>query len=83
MIQTGTYRHYKSKLYEVLWLTVHSETWEELVLYKALYKCKEFPKNQLWVRPKDMFFETVVTDWVEKPRFEYMWNKKYENIWDY
>ena len=33
----GKYQHYKGEYYEVLGLVRHSETLEELVLYKALY----------------------------------------------
>ncbi len=74
------YRHYKNKLYEVLWHVRHSETLEELVLYKALYDSEEFWEKALWVRPKEMFEESVIVDWVDKPRFEYVWDKKYENL---
>ena len=79
-MKKGIYKHYKNKLYEVLGLVRHSESLEELVLYKALYNSKEFWENSLWVRPKEMFFENVVIDWEEKARFEYVWDKKYENI---
>lgn len=60
----GTYRHYKGNLYEVIGVARHSETLEELVVYRALYG--EFG---LWVRPKAMFLETVVVDGVAVPRF--------------
>ncbi|MCA9340878.1 MAG: DUF1653 domain-containing protein, partial [Candidatus Saccharibacteria bacterium] len=33
MIKTGTYRHYKGNLYEVLGTARHSETEEMLVVY--------------------------------------------------
>jgi hypothetical protein len=66
------YKHYKWGLYEVLWVARHSETLEELVVYRALYNSIEFWNNSLWVRPKSMFIENVVIDWMERPRFEYL-----------
>ncbi len=67
-------------MYEVLWTARHSETLEELVLYKALYNDPEFWENSNWVRPKEMFFEDIEINWKTVPRFEYMWDKKYADI---
>ncbi|HWI54488.1 MAG TPA: DUF1653 domain-containing protein [Desulfobacteria bacterium] len=64
-IKTGRYQHYKGNLYEVLGLARHSETEEELVVYRALYGDMD-----LWVRPREMFFEKVLVDGREVPRFE-------------
>ena len=66
----GRYRHYRDpqKEYEVLGIARHSETLEELVVYKALY-AGDFPKDQLWVRPKTMFFESLVHNGQTVPRF--------------
>ena len=64
MIEPGTYRHYKGNLYEVIDVARHSETEEQLVVYRALYG-----ERGLWVRPLAMFEETVVVDGVEHPRF--------------
>lgn len=50
----GIYRHFKGKFYLVLDIVKHSETKEELVLYRALYGEKE-----LWVRPISMFTSLV------------------------
>jgi hypothetical protein len=47
-ITPGFYRHYSGKNYEVLGIARHSETLEEMVVYKALY-ASEFPEGQLWV----------------------------------
>ncbi len=71
-IKLGKYRHYKGKQYKVIGLARHSETLEELVIYKALYDSEEFNENALWVRPKSMFFETVSVDEKETPRFRYI-----------
>jgi hypothetical protein len=74
------YRHYKWKLYEVLWEAKHSETLEDFVVYKALYNSEEFWDEALWVRPLAIFLEKVNVDWKEISRFEYIWKRKYENI---
>ena len=64
MIEPGTYRHYKGNLYEVIDVARHSETEEQLVVYRALYG-----ERGLWVRPLAMFSETVDVDGVAVPRF--------------
>jgi len=69
-IQKGLYAHYKGKSYEVIGLAYHSETLEEMVVYKALYKSK-FGDHALWVRPRIMFEENVVVDGKEIPRLRY------------
>lgn len=61
------YRHYKNKLYKYLGIVKHSETLEEFVLYKTLYKNLE---SDLWVRPKKMFFDEIEIEGIKKPRFE-------------
>ena len=63
-IRPGRYRHFKGNEYEVLGVARHSETHELLVVYRPLYG-----EGALWVRPWAMFFETVVVDGVEQPRF--------------
>lgn len=66
MIKAGLYRHYKGAEYQVIDTVRHSETEEELVLYRALYGGKG-----LWVRPLVMFTETVLVDGKQQPRFAY------------
>ncbi len=63
----GKYRHYKNKPYEVLGVARHSETLEYLVVYRCLY---DNPDGTLWVRPYNMFVETVEIDGKKMPRFE-------------
>ncbi|MFZ2225860.1 MAG: DUF1653 domain-containing protein [Candidatus Moraniibacteriota bacterium] len=71
-MKLGKYKHYKGKYYEVLGVAHHSETLEELVVYRALYDSKEFGENALWVRPKMMFLEKVMVDGKKVPRFEFV-----------
>jgi hypothetical protein len=66
----GKYKHYKEKFYEVIGTAIHSETQERLIVYRALYELKDFPKDQLWVRPEKMFCEHVIVEGKEVPRFE-------------
>jgi len=68
----GKYKHYKEKYYEVVGECVHSETLEELILYKALYDSENYPYGSLWVRPKKMFLEKVSVDGEEVPRFKFV-----------
>jgi len=71
-IQCGKYQHYKTEnLYEVIGVARHSETLEEMVIYRALYR-DEFGSHQVWVRPKDMFFENVVYNECVVPRFKWI-----------
>jgi hypothetical protein len=58
-IEPGIYTHYKGNEYEVLGVARHSETLEELVVYRALYVSAEFGDKAFWVRPKAMFNEDV------------------------
>ena len=69
MIKLGKYKHYKGKEYEVIGIARHSETLEELVVYKALY---QKDGENLWVRPLKMFIEEVVVDGETVKRFEYI-----------
>ena len=68
-IKPGKYQHYKGKYYQVIGIAKHSETSEELVVYKALYQ----PEGEnLWVRPLTMFTENVVVEGKEVPRFKFV-----------
>lgn len=67
-IPPGRYRHYKGNFYEVVGTARHSETLEELVVYRALYE-SEYGENALWVRPKAMFLESVIINGQEARRF--------------
>ena len=66
-LKLGLYKHYKGKIYEVVGIAKHSETLEDMVVYKATYQ----PEGEnLWVRPLAMFMETVVVEGIELKRFE-------------
>ena len=67
MIKPGKYRHFKGNEFEVIGTAKHSETHEEMVVYRALYG--EFG---LWVRPASMWEETVERDGKTYQRFTYI-----------
>jgi hypothetical protein len=72
-IQYGKYQHYRTEnLYEIIGIARHSETHEEMVVYKALYQCEKFGLNQIWVRSKSMFFEQVLHNGCKVPRFKWI-----------
>ena len=63
----GIYKHYKNnQLYQVIAFGKHSENLEDMVVYKALYKGKDFPEDQVWCRPFSIWKEKVCG----KSRFE-------------
>ena len=66
-IKPGRYRHFKGNEYEVIGTARHSETLEELVVYRALYD-----NGGLWVRPAAMWNETVERDGKTFRRFTYI-----------
>lgn len=67
MIKPGKYRHFKGKEYEVLGIAKHSETLEEMVVYRQLYG-----EHGLWVRPASMWEEKVERDGKTYQRFTYI-----------
>ncbi|MCQ2418769.1 MAG: DUF1653 domain-containing protein [Clostridia bacterium] len=60
----GKYRHFKGNEYEVLYVARHSETMEEMVVYRALYG-----EHGVWVRPASMWNEIVERDGKTDRRF--------------
>jgi hypothetical protein len=66
-LKKGIYRHYKGGEYEVLGLVRHSETEQQMVLYRPCYG-----DASLWVRPLEMFLESVEIDGEGAPRFRYI-----------
>ena len=63
-IRPGRYRHFKGGAYEVLCIARHSEDESPMVVYRPLYN-----DSGLWVRPADMWNETVVRDGRTYTRF--------------
>lgn len=66
-LKLGRYRHYKGREYTVLGVARHSETLEELVVYRP-----EYGERGLWVRPLPMFLETVEVEGELVPRFAWL-----------
>ncbi len=63
-IRPGRYRHFKGREYEVLGIARHSEDESPMVVYRPLYN-----DSGLWVRPADMWNETVIRDGRTYTRF--------------
>ena len=66
-IRPGRYRHFKGGEYEVLFTARHSETLEEMVVYRALYG-----DGGVWVRPLSMWTQQVERDGITQPRFTWL-----------
>lgn len=65
-IKLGLYEHFKGGRYEVVGFAKHSESLEQMVLYKHA------GEEELWVRPASMFLETVERDGKVMPRFKFI-----------
>ncbi len=66
-MKNGRYRHYKGQDYIVIGVARHSETDEELVVYRP-----DYGDRRLWVRPLEMFSETVEVNGQQVPRFQFV-----------
>lgn len=64
-IELGKYRHFKGNEYEVLGVGKHSETLEEMVVYRALYG-----DGGIWIRPASMWNEEVIHNGEKVKRFK-------------
>lgn len=67
MVKPGKYRHFKGGEYEVLFTARHSETLEEMVVYRALYG-----DGGVWVRPLSMWTQQVERDGITQSRFTWL-----------
>jgi hypothetical protein len=66
-IKLGKYRHFKGNEYEVIGIAKHSETLAPMVVYKALYG-----DGDIWVRPYEMWNETITRDGKTFQRFTFI-----------
>ena len=66
VIKNGIYRHYKGGIYEVTNIARHSESLEELVIYKNVVS------EDCWARPVSMWNETIEQDGIKLPRFHFV-----------
>jgi len=77
-LKSGLYRHYKGNDYFVFQVATHSETREPLVFYRCLYGDYSW-----WVRPLDMFLETVELAGETIPRFRFVRALTEQELADY
>ncbi len=63
----GIYRHFKGGEYEFICIAKHSETMEDLVIYRELEG-----ERHIWARPASMFYQMVEKDRKMVPRFEHI-----------
>jgi hypothetical protein len=68
VLQSGLYRHYKGTIYRVLGVGCHTEVHEYYVVYAPAEPKGGIP--QMWLRPYEMFIESVEVDGKTIPRFK-------------
>lgn len=69
-IKPGKYMHYKGIECDVLGMAKHSEDpSQEFVVYSHTDSTGE---SQMWIRPKEMFFQEVEINGKKVPRFVYV-----------
>lgn len=66
-MKQGLYQHYNGEYYYVMGICCHSETLEEMVVYRKLYG-----DYSLWVRPRQMFEENIMHEGHLRPRFQFI-----------
>lgn len=76
-MKPGKYRHFRtSQSYDVIGVALNVETNQKMVMYRALCECadlqEEYGQHPCFVRPYDMFFETVEYEGKTVPRFSYI-----------
>lgn len=67
-VELGYYKHFKGNIYQVIGIGKHSETGEELVVYRGLYDSPH-GYGAIWIRPVPMFLETIERDGKTMRRF--------------
>ena len=79
LIIHGIYKHYKGDYYIVEGVATHTETGEELVLYRGLYNSSDGHGQQfICARPKDMFLSEV--DHEKYPDVKQTWRFELQDI---
>jgi len=73
-LKKGLYRHNKTgNLYEVLGVALHTESSEQMVIYRAKYEpASDDVQYELFARPYAMFTELVTIGGQTMPRFEHV-----------
>ena len=66
-MQLGLYQHYNGNYYHVMSVARHTETLDEMVVYRSLYG-----DYGVWVRPKKMFEEIITKNEQSMPRFKFI-----------
>ena len=66
-LKPGIYQHFKGNRYQLLYVARHSETLEDMVVYRALYG-----EGGVWVRPASMWNEHVDKNGYSGPRFAWI-----------
>ena len=76
IIPGAIFRHYKNKYYVIESIAKHTETEEDLIIYRSMYpsqssnsKIKSF---QVWARPKSIFIKNLEIEGKIVPRFEFI-----------
>lgn len=64
IVINGIYIHYKGLKYKILYIALHSETLDELVVYQAQYG-----EMTVWARPLALFLENITIEGISQPRF--------------
>jgi hypothetical protein len=71
-VKLGKYLHYKGTIVEVIGTALHSETFEEMVVYLHPDPIKGKDANTMWVRPKKMFVQKLIVEGQVVPRFKFV-----------
>ena len=71
-VKLGKWQHFKGMIVEVIGIAKHSENLEEYVVYTHDNPVKGFEGKTMWIRPKDMFLETIERDGKIIKRFEFI-----------
>jgi hypothetical protein len=65
LVTPGRYQHYKGGKYRVIGIGKNTETENDVVIYQPLHESDV----TYWVRPYEMFFDTVQVEGEKIPRF--------------